>query len=114
MKFSEFKHGPARHLFAGLGGEWLAIFDGTHSFEELRFAIIDRNDKDVGRFVRAIRRYAGFCSSGEFRLLLAVAAFADFGHVADDLSGNTTWQNITRGCDADYRAAIAACVMAAP
>ncbi|MET4492184.1 hypothetical protein [Bradyrhizobium sp. LA7.1] len=82
MTFPTFKHGPGRHVFAGLGGDWLAIFDDAHSFEELRHAIIEYNDKDVGRFVRAVRRYAGVCSSGEFRLLPGIAACADFGHVA--------------------------------
>lgn len=52
--------------------------------------------------------------AGLYRLLLAVAAFADFGHVADELAGGRAWQDITRGCDLRYRAAIAACVAATP
>ncbi len=113
MAFSDFKIGPARHLFAALGKDWVAVLDGAQSYEGLRRAILGYNDPD-GRFVRAVRRYVGVCSSGEFSLLLAVCALSDFGHVADDLSRGTAWQNITRGCDREYRAAIAACVEAAP
>ena len=114
MTFSDFKIGPASHLFAALGRDWAAVLDGAQSYEGLRHAILECDDGDVGRFVRAVRRYAGVCSSGEFSLLVAVCALADFGHVADDLSRGTAWQNITRGCDQEYRAAIAACVEAAP
>ncbi|MBR0749983.1 hypothetical protein JQ582_39345 [Bradyrhizobium japonicum] len=114
MKFTEFKTGPARSVFAGLGKDWAAILDEAYSFEELRREIVFHNDRDVGRFVAAVRRYAGKCSSGEFRLLLAVCALADFGHVADELSGGRAWQDITRGCDLRFRAAIAACVEEAP
>jgi hypothetical protein len=39
---------------------------------------------------------------------------ADFAHVADELSGGRAWQDITRGCDLRFRAAIAACVEATP
>jgi hypothetical protein len=49
-------------------------------------------------------------SSGERRLLLAVYTVCDFGHLADGRAR----QDITMGCDARYRAAIAACVMEAP
>lgn len=115
MNFTEFKSGPARSIFAGLGTHWTAILDEAYSFEELRQEILFHNDRDdVGRFVAAVRRYAGKCSSGEYRLLLAICAFADFGHVADELSAGRAWQDITRGCDLRFRAAIAACVEAAP
>jgi hypothetical protein len=114
MEFTEFKGGPASSLFRG-AGEGL----GRHSergplVENLRRTIIHHNNRDVGRFVAAVRRYAGKCSSGEYRLLLAVCALADFGHVADELTGGRAWQDITRGCDFRFRAAIAACVEAAP
>jgi hypothetical protein len=109
MLFSDFKQGPARGVMAALGKDWLAILDNTESYEELRHAIVEHNDPDTGRFVRYVRRYAGVCSSGEFRLLLALCCFADFGHVADEMSAGTTWQNIVRGCDNEFRAAIAAC-----
>lgn len=114
MSFLEFKTGAARHVFVALGGEWPAILDDAQSYEELRHAIVLHNDRDIGHFVRAVRRYAGVCSSGEFRLLLAICAFADFGHVADELSAGSAWQNIARGCDSRYRAAIAACVEHSP
>ncbi|MBR0999301.1 MULTISPECIES: hypothetical protein [Bradyrhizobium] len=114
MKFSEFKTGPARSVLAGLGRDWVAILDEANSFEELRREIVFHNDADVGRFGAAVRRYAGKCSSGEYRLLLAICALADFGHVADELAAGRAWQDITRGCDLRFRAAIAACVEAAP
>lgn len=114
MSLSEFKIGPARHLFAALGGDWSTVLDDSQSYEDLRRAIVLHNDPDVGRFVRAARRYARVCSSGEFRLLLAICAFADFGHVADEMSTGTAWQNIVRGCDRHYRSAIAACVEHSP
>jgi hypothetical protein len=114
MDFLEFKNGPARSLFAGLGEDWAALLEQASSFEHLRHMVIGHNDRDIGRFVKAVRRYAKTCSSGEYRLLLAVTAFADFGHVADELAGGRAWQDITRGCDLRYRAAIAACVAAAP
>ena len=113
MPFSDFKVGPARGVFAGLGKHWNAVLDDAQSYEGLRRAIVKQNDPDIGRFVEAVRRYAGVCSSGEYRLLLAVCALCDFGHLADDLSGSSTWQNITRGCDQEFRAAIAACIEAA-
>ncbi|MHC2623871.1 hypothetical protein ACVIW2_005903 [Bradyrhizobium huanghuaihaiense] len=113
MNFTEFKSGPARSIFAGLGTDWVAILDEAHSFEELRREIVFHNDRDIGRFVAAVRRYARKCSSGEYRLLLAICAFADFGHVADELAGGRAWQDITRGCELRFRA-IAACVEAAP
>ena len=114
MEFTEFKSGPASSLFAGLGKDWAAIREEAYSFEHLRRTIIHYNDRDVGRFVAVVRRYAGKCSSGEYRLLLAVCALADFGHVADELAGGRAWQDITRGCDHRFQAAIAACVEAAP
>jgi hypothetical protein len=114
MNFTEFESGPARCIFAGLGTDWAVILEEAYSFEELRQEIVFHNDRDVGRFVAAVRRYAGKCSSGEYRLLLAICAFADFAHVADELAGGRAWQDITRGCDLRFRAAIAACVEAAP
>jgi hypothetical protein len=114
MSFSDLKVGPARHLFAALGADWATVFNAAQSFEGLRYAIVRHNDPDVGRFVRAVRRYAKVCSSGEYRLLLAICSLADFGHVADELSAGLAWQNIVRGCDREYRAAIAACVKHAP
>jgi hypothetical protein len=114
MTFTDFKQGPARSVFAALGGPFGSILSEAESYEELRSEIIAQNDPDVGRFVKAVRRYAGVCSSGEFRLLLAICAFADFGHVADEMSAGTAWQNISRGCDRRFRAAIAACVMESP
>jgi hypothetical protein len=41
-------------------------------------------------------------------------AFADFGHVADQMAAGRAWRDITMGCDRRYRAAIAACVMEVP
>lgn len=114
MNFTEFKSGPARGIFAGLGTDWAVLLEEAHSFEELRQEIVFHNDRDVGRFVVAVRRYASKCSSGEYKLLLAICAFADFGHVGDELAGGRAWQDITRGCDRRFRAAIAACVEAAP
>jgi hypothetical protein len=110
VSFSDFKVGPARHLFAALGADWATMFDAAQSFEGLRYAIVRHNDSDVGRFVRAVHCYAKICSSGEYRLLLAICALVDFGHVADELSAGLAWQKIVRGCDGRYRAAIAACV----
>lgn len=114
MSFSDFKTGPVHHLFVALGGDWAAILDEAQSYEELRHAVVLHNDRDVGHFVRAARRYAGVCSSGEFRLLLAICSLADFGHVADDLAAGMAWQHIVRGCDHQYRSAIAACVEHSP
>jgi hypothetical protein len=114
MDFADFKAGPAGSVFAGLGRDWAALLEQASSFEHLRRMVISYNDRDVGRFVKVVRRYAKTCSSGEYRLLLAVAALADFGHVADELADGRAWQDITRGCDLQYRAAIAACVEAAP
>ena len=64
--------------------------------------------------MKAVRRYAKSCSSSERHLLLAVCTVCDFGHLANDLAADRAWQDITTGCDARLRAAIAACVMAAP
>lgn len=63
MKFTEFKTGPARSVFAGLGKGWSDILEEACSFEELRQEIVFHNDSDVGRFVAAVRRYAGKCST---------------------------------------------------
>jgi hypothetical protein len=49
----------------------VTILGDAQSYEELRHGILEHNDPDHGRFVRAFRRYAQVCSSGEFRLLLA-------------------------------------------
>jgi hypothetical protein len=57
------------------------LLEQADFFECLRREIVYHNDRDVGRFVTAVRRYAKTCSSGEYRSLLAVCAFADFGHV---------------------------------
>jgi hypothetical protein len=114
MEFAEFKNGPARSVFAGLGQVWPVLLERSDSFEHLRSAVVDQNDRDVGRFARAVRRYAKTCSTGEYRLLVAIRALVDFADLADDLAGARAWQDITRGCDARFRAAIAACVMEAP
>ena len=86
MNYDEFKSGPARSVFAGLGRDWATILQEAYSFEHLRRTVIDHNDCDIGRFVKAVRQCAKTCSSGEFRLLLAVCALTDFGHIADELA----------------------------
>jgi hypothetical protein len=97
MNFTEFKNGPAASVFAGLGKEWADLLQGTGCFEDLRRAVVIRKAKDTGLFVTAVRRYAGTCSSGEFRLLLAVCTLVDFGHLADDLEGGKAWQEVVIG-----------------
>jgi hypothetical protein len=67
MNFTEFKNGPAGSPFAGLGKEWADLLQGNDCFEDLRREVVIRNAKDIGLFVTAVRRYAGACSSGEFR-----------------------------------------------
>jgi len=114
MDFSAFKAGPAGNVFAGLGEEWTDVLHRSESFEHLRRTVVARNAHRTGCFVAAARHYAKTCSSGERRLLLAVCTVCDFGHLADDLAAGRAWQDITMGCDARYRAAIAACVMEAP
>jgi hypothetical protein len=104
MDFTDFKTGPARSVFAGLGQDWAALLQQASSFEHLRCVVISHNDRDIGRFVKAVRRYAKTCSSGEYRLLLAVTALADFGHVADELAGGRAWQDITRHVPRSQRA----------
>lgn len=113
MDFSASKAGPAGNVFAGLGKDWTDVLHRSESFEHLRRSVADRNAHRVGCFVTAACRYARTCSS-ERRLLLAVCTVCDFGHMADDLATGRAWQDITTGCDARYRAAIAACVMEAP
>ena len=114
MNYDEFKGGPARSVFAGLGQDWASLLVLAGSFEQLRSMVIDRNDRDVGCFTKAVRRYATTCSTGEYLLLVAICALVDFADLADDLAGSRAWQDITRGCDGRFRAAIAACVEAAP
>lgn len=114
MLFSEFQRGAAQHVFAGLGEQWLTILRQAGSYEDLRSTVVRVNDKDIGRFVAAVRRYAGKCSTGEFRLLLAICSLCDFGHIADEFASGHAWQNIARSCDREFRAAIAACVEASP
>ncbi|WP_398466539.1 hypothetical protein [Tardiphaga sp.] len=115
MDYATFKNGPACRVFAGLGGEWAGILERSLSFNELRHAVVQRNDEARGCFATAVRTYAGVASQGEHSLLLAVCAMVDFGHLADKLSEpHVTWQNIVRGCDAQTRAAIAACIEASP
>jgi hypothetical protein len=114
MNFTEFKRGPAGSVFAGLGKEWADLLQSTGCFEDLRRAVVVRNAKDIGLFVTVVRRYAETCSSGEFRLLLAICTLVDFGHLADDLADGKAWQDLVTGCDRRFRAAIAACVMEAP
>jgi hypothetical protein len=41
-------------------------------------------------------------------------AFADFGQVADEMSAGMDWRSMVRGCDRQYRSAIAARVERAP
>jgi hypothetical protein len=114
MNFTEFKNGPAGSVLAGLGKEWADLLQSTGCFEDFRHAVVIRNAKDIGLFVTAVRRYAGICSSGEFRLLLAICTLVDFGHLADDLADGKAWQDLVMGCDRRFRAAIAACMMEAP
>jgi hypothetical protein len=115
MDYANFKTGPAGRVFAGLGGEWAGVLERSDSFHGLRQAVVQRNDESRGCFVTAVRTYAGVASQGELSLLLAICAMVDFGHVADKLSEpHLTWQNIVRGCDGQTRAAIAACIEAAP
>ncbi|MBI5131499.1 MAG: hypothetical protein HZA66_18840 [Rhodopseudomonas palustris] len=115
MDYADFKTGPASRVFAGLGGEWASLLERSHSFGGLRHAVVSRNNEAHGCFVMAVRAYAGKASQGEHSLLLAICVLVDFGHVADKLSELLlTWQNIVRGCDRETRAAIAACIEAAP
>jgi hypothetical protein len=112
MDFDEFKSGPARGIFAGLGGEWPEVLSRSESFEHLRSAVINRNahPRKIGCFATAVRRHAGICSSGELRVLLAICLVCDFGHLADELAGGRAWEDITMGCGPRERATIAACV----
>ena len=43
MDFAEFKNGPARSLFAGLGKDWAALLEQASSFEHLRRMVISHN-----------------------------------------------------------------------
>jgi hypothetical protein len=53
MNFVDFKNGPARGVFAGLGEDWAALLEQVDSFECLRRGIAYHNDRDIGRFVKA-------------------------------------------------------------
>jgi len=115
MDYATFKTGPASRVFAGLGDEWAGILERSLSFDGLRDAVVRRNDETRGCFATAVRTYAGVASQGEHSLLLAICTMVDFGHLADKLAEpHVTWQNIVRGCDGQTRAAIAACIEAAP
>ncbi|MFB6418571.1 hypothetical protein [Bradyrhizobium tunisiense] len=114
MNFSEFKTGPVRRVFAGLGQEWVDLLQSAEDFENLRRSIVVRNARAIGSFATAVRRYARTCSCGELRLLLAACALVDFAHLSDELADGKAWKDMTRGCDRQHRAAIAACLMEAP
>lgn len=47
MSYEEFKSGPVRRVFAGLGTEWESILSAATSCAGLRRAIGERNDKDA-------------------------------------------------------------------
>lgn len=111
MTFDEFKNGAARHVMRGLGEPWEACLDGAHGYAGLRYLVIKMNDPNKGYFIKAVRRYARVCSSGEYKLLLGICTLCDFSHIADGLSKSKTWQTIGRGMDDDFRAALAACVL---
>jgi hypothetical protein len=83
MDFNEFKSGPARGIFAGLGGEWPEVLSRSESFEHLRSTVINHNAHTgkIGCFATAVRHHVGICSSGELRVLLAICLVCDFGHL---------------------------------
>jgi hypothetical protein len=115
MRFVEFKTGPVASLFAALGDDWCRLLGRCTSYAELRDAVVTRNDTSPGAFSSAIKDYAGVCSSGERCLAAAVCTLCDFDFVADEIYGPMpVWQNIVRGCSAEYRARIAACIEQAP
>lgn len=88
---------------------WASILQRATSFANFKHAIILANDQRKGWFVKAVTTRAGTASSGEFQLLMAIAAVCDFAHVADKLH-KQPWQNIDRA-DEHHRAAICACIM---
>ena len=45
MDFADFKNGPARGIFAGLGDDWSEMFRQSASFEDLRNSVVERNDR---------------------------------------------------------------------
>ena len=107
MNFTEFKSGLAGSVFAGLGKEWPTRCKAPVASKISASRSSSATPKDIGLFVTALRRYAGTCSSGEFRLLLAICTVVDFGHLADDLADGKAWQDLVMGCDRRFRVAIA-------
>lgn len=53
------------------------------------------NDQDDGRYVDAVQRYSGKCSSGERVLLLAILYATDFAWLADELDDGRTWRRLS-------------------
>jgi len=110
MLFEEFKIGPAQSVMGGLGETWKGCLDEATSYDAFRTLVIKANDPNKGNFVKAVKRYARVCSSGEYRLALGICLLTDFPHVADSLSKSKTWETIRTGMDRDFRRALAACV----
>jgi hypothetical protein len=50
MDYIDFKNGPAGNIFTGLGEDWAGVLGRSKSFEDLRHSVVDRNDRDHGRF----------------------------------------------------------------
>jgi hypothetical protein len=95
-----------------MGEDRADVLGRSESFDDLRSSVVDRNDGDRGRFVKAVRRLATKCSSEELRLLLAICAVLDFAHLADDLARGQAWQDDRMRPALPW--AIAACVLATP
>jgi len=74
--------------------------------------IVEYNDCDEGRFVKAARRYDSVCSSGERVLLHAILYVTDFAWLADELDEGRTWRRMDNS-SGEHRQAIVACIAAA-
>ena len=123
MKWTEFRSSDAvRSLMASLGpagnqvdeeGQpwtWLGALDASESFRDLRRNVVYLNNPDHGHFIAAFRRRVRTASTGEYFLLLGIAAVCDFGHVADQTTKRQMWQGFYARLDDEHARALACCV----
>ena len=105
MNFQTWRNGPARQLLQGAMGfnidQIMSWQDYTESF---------------GRFFNHsgcpgdIRERFTIMSSGEQVLFAACLCAADFAWLADELTGDSTWQRIWWDLSGDYKTSVGAAI----
>lgn len=105
--FTEFRDGVGGEMAHRLGVD----ISGCPTWRAFTTAMVAFNDTDAAaRLVKAARAAAGFYSTGEKALLVALLVAADFAWLADEIAGPNAWERLTR-CDDRHSRAIAAVIL---